>query len=170
MKKKCKKRSKRSNSLPQKAPNPPALTPIQPKLPKSSGQIFALCGHAKFALLLFDPAAGYFKPSLCIRHRSIVAISPGHGTHTLAALVPQLPWNIGSVGREPLVKSWQIWLRFFRTGSSQLPLGSCTCWPEAQGVPVPTALHSCMFPVTKKEATSRWGWGDLAEQGGTLVP
>ena len=55
-------------SLPQKAPNPPALTPIRPKLPKSSGQIFALCGHAKFALLLFDPAAGYFKPSLCIGH------------------------------------------------------------------------------------------------------
>ena len=55
-------------SLPQKAPNPPALTPIRPKLPKSSGQIFAQCGHAKFALLLFDPAAGYFKPSLCIGH------------------------------------------------------------------------------------------------------
>ena len=99
----------------------------------------------------------------------ILAISPGHGTHTLAALVPQLLWNIDSVGRELLVKSWQIWLRFFRTGSSQLLLGSCTCWPEAQGVPVPTALHGCMFPVTKKEATSRWGWGDLAEQGGTLV-
>ena len=40
---------------------PPALTPIRPKLPSSLGQIFALCGHAKFALLLFDPAAGHFK-------------------------------------------------------------------------------------------------------------
>ena len=54
--------------MPQTSPNPPALTPIRPKLPKSSGQFFALCGHAKFALLLFDPAAGYFKPSLCIGH------------------------------------------------------------------------------------------------------
>ena len=157
--------------MPQQAPHPPVPTPIRPKLPKSSGQFFALCGHAKFALLLFDPAAGYFKPSLCIRHPGY--ISPGHGSRTLAPAAPALArllWNIDSVGREPLVRSWQIWLRFFRTGSSQLLLGSCTCWPEAQGVPVPTALHSCMFSVTKKEATSRWGWGDLAEQGGTLVP
>ena len=55
--------------MPPKAPNPPsALTPIRPKLPSSLGQIFALCGHAKFALLLFDPAAGHFKPSLFIGH------------------------------------------------------------------------------------------------------
>ena len=93
----------------------------------------------------------------------IRAISPGHGTHTLAALVPQLLWNIDSVRRELLVKSWQIWLRFFRTGSSQLLLGSCTCWPEAQGVPVPTALHSCMFSVTKKRGHLDQGGG-----GGTL--
>ena len=40
---------------------------------------------------------------------------------------------------------------FFRTGCSQLPLGSCTCWPEAQRALVPTALHGCImvFSVTK---------------------
>ena len=96
----------------------------------------------------------------------ILAISPGHGTHTLAALVPQLLWNIGSAGRELLVKSWQIWLRFFRTGSSQLLLGSCTCWPEAQGVPVPTALRGCMFPVTKKRPPQGGGGGTLQSKVG----
>ena len=154
--------------MPKKAPNPPVPTPIRPKLPKSSG--------VKILPYVDKPSLYFFflTQPLAISNQAcasdILAISPGHGTHTLAALVPQLLWNIDSVGRELLVKGWQIWLRFFRTGSSQLLLGSCTCWPEAQGVPVPTALHGCMFPVTKKEATSRWGWGDLAEQGGTLVP
>ena len=93
----------------------------------------------------------------------ILAISPGHGTHTLAALVPQLLWNIDSAGMEPLVKSWQIWLRFFCTGSSQLLLGSCTCWPEFKGKARNIAVVSLLLAdEVRTVAENDAAWAPLA--------
>ena len=72
--------------MPQKAPNAPVLTPIRPKLPKSSG--------VKILPYVDKPSLYFFflTQPLAISNQAcasdILAISPGHGTHTLAALVP----------------------------------------------------------------------------------